>query len=231
MRNPIDTISIIAWNIYVGTGVEAARRSLKEFREKIGPDMFALMEATNLYGDLDKLGYDVVQLKPRALRKGNRTGQGNIAILVDRDKLEIKRRGALHMLTFWRGPKHGWAQDPRVYRWVLVRRHGAKKWFKVGVAHTPFGEAARAESRWKLMQFLKNVMPGRPTVLVLDANMRLPEFREKIAQPGGASATGEGIDLEAHKNCWLRDSENLGRGVSDHPAKYYEYVAGKRNAA
>jgi hypothetical protein len=215
-------LTIIAWNIYIGTSVKDARKALRDFRIKYQPEIFALMEATNLYGDLHGLGYEVIQLKPRALRKGSRPGQGNIAILVHQD-LKIRGRYRLKMSQFWKGPKHGWSQDPRVYRWVKVEWQG-KVW-KIGAAHTPFGSAARTESRNRLIKWLLNTLPKRPTVLVLDANMRLDEFDKTIAEPGGAESSGTGIDLEAHKNCELAAQTNLGKGVSDHPAKKYEFTA------
>lgn len=216
------TLTIIAWNIYIGTGAKAARTALRDFIERFSPEIIALMEATNLYNDLDGLGYEVIQLRPKPSRKGNRPGQGNIALLV-RNDVPILKRKALHMRKFWRGPKHGLPQDPRVYRSILVEFDG-RKW-KIGCAHTPFGTEARIESRFRLVRWLQKTLPGRPTVLVIDANMHRSEFKNDIAEPGGAKIAGDGIDLTAYKNCKLVNEENLGRGISDHPAMKYDYVA------
>lgn len=217
----VDLLTIIAWNIYIGTGASAARTALKEFRKQHRPEVFALMEASNLYGDLEGLGYQVFHMKPKALRPGNRPGQGNIAILV-RNDVEVVQSFAMRMRTFWIGPKHGWEQDPRVYRWVKIRWQGKK--VKLGVAHVPFGEKARTESRNRLIRWFRNTMPGRPTILVLDANMRLDDFEKQIADPVNAEASGHRIDLEAHKNAELKNTKNLGKGVSDHVAMMYEFA-------
>lgn len=218
-------LTIIAWNIYIGSRASVAREHLKTMHKYYNPEIFALMEATNLYGDLEKLGYNVIQLKPSPLRKGSRPGQANIALLVRKD-IEIVQSFAMRMKTFWRGPKHGWDQDPRVYRWVKIK-HGGKTW-KVGCAHTPFGEAARTESRNRLIAWLQKSLPSRPTILVLDANMRLDEFETTIAKPGGAEAAGTGIDLVGWKNCRLVNRDNLGKGPSDHPAKMYTFTLKKK---
>lgn len=231
MSNLIERLVIIAWNVYVGNKAASVRAALREFIKNHEPDVIALMEASNLYGGLDTLGYTVVQLKPRPLKKGNQPGQGNIALLIH-PSYAIKKRMTLSMLTFWIGPKHGWPQDPRVYRSVKIRKKNdetARTWL-VGAAHTPFGGEARLESRMKLVQWLKEARPGRPTVLVLDANMGLPDFKKAIATPGGAEASGIRIDLEAHKNCELVDVDNLGNGISDHPAIKRTYAARRRAA-
>lgn len=222
MRAVLDFLTIIAWNIYIGTSIREARVSLRKLIKEYNPEIFALMEASKLYEQLDGLGYEVIQLKPKPLREGNQPGQGNIALLI-RDDIEIVKRKALRMTTFWIGPKHGWPQDPRVYRWVKIRWQG--RIWKVGAAHTPFGAAAREESRRKLVRWLRRVIPGRPTVLVMDANMLLPEFQEGIANPGGAKATGFHIELTAYKNCRLISKEKLPKGPSDHPPVVYDFVA------
>jgi hypothetical protein len=231
MVTAFETLVILAWNVFIGNKAASVRRALRAFIKEHKPDVIALMEASNLYGELDTLGYTVVQLKPKPLRAGNQPGQGNIALLISPD-YSIKYRGRLDMKTFWLGPKHGWPQDPRVYRYVLIKKKGDKtaRTWKVGVAHTPFGGEARAESRISLVKWFKDTNPGRPTVLVLDANMGIHEFETSIAKPGGADASGFGIDLEAHKNCKLVDEDNLGKGISDHPAVKRKYAARRRDA-
>lgn len=231
MERVLEHLVIIAWNIFIGNTPTKARKALKTMIRIHKPDVIALMEASNLYGELDELGYNVIQLKPRPLRKDNQPGQGNIAILVSPDYV-VKEKKALHMLTFWLGPKHGWPQDPRVYRSVKIRHRDdptARTWM-ICAAHTPFGMEARAESRVKLISWFRNCKVGRPAILVLDANMGINEFRQSIAKPASAEATGHGIDLEAHKNCELVDEEDLGKGISDHPAIKRKYAARRRSA-
>lgn len=231
MSRLLEYIVIIAWNVYIGNKAPSVRRALREFIKAHKPDVFALMEAGNLYGELSLPGYTTVQLKPKPLRAGNQPGQGNIALLIS-DEYTIKYRGRLDMTTFWIGPKHGWPQDPRVYRYVLIKKKNdptARTW-KIGAAHTPFGGEARAESRRKLVEWFKDGPENRPTVLVLDANMGIREFESSIAEPGGAEASAVGIDAEAHKNCELVDEDNLGKGISDHPAVKRKYAARRRDA-
>lgn len=229
--NPLEYLVVIAWNVYIAVKPPTIRRVLREFIRDHKPDVFCLMEASNLYGELDSLGYTVVQLKPKPLKKGNQPGQGNIAILVH-PSYAIRQRIALRMLTFWIGPKHGWPQDPRVYRSVKIRKKNdptARTWL-VTAAHTPFGTEARAESKNRLVAWLNDTKPGRPHILNIDANMGLAPFRQVIANPADAKASGFGIDLEAHKNCELVDEDNLGKGPSDHPAIKRKYAARRRDA-
>jgi hypothetical protein len=214
-------LTIIAWNIYIGTGVRPAREALNSLIHLHKPEVIALMEATNLYGDLGKLGYQVVQLKPKPLKRGNRPAQANIALLI-RNDIKIKRRFALHMLTFWKFKR---PQDPRVYRWVLIEWNG-RTW-KIGAAHMPFN-VARRESIRKLRKWLVDTLPGRPTVLVLDANMSLDEFQERIATPAEAKAAGHRIEATAYKHCKLVGMDVLSEGPSDHPAMKYNFRRKRR---
>lgn len=216
----VDYFYVIAWNIYVGSGEDAARNALKEFIKAYNPHILALMEATNLYGDLEGMGYTVYQLEPSPKRPGNRPGDANIALLVRKD-LKVKNSLFYRMQTFWKGPKHGWNQDPRVYRSVRIRAVGTI--WRVGCAHTPFGNKARKETKFFLIKWLSKVRGNTNTVLVLDANMHLQAFDKNIAKPGGAEADGEGIDLVAWKNCHLVKKKNLGKKISDHPAMLYTF--------
>lgn len=213
-------LTLIAWNIYVGTTAKAARNALREMIKDFRPEVFGLMEAANLYGDLHGLGYEVIQLKPRGRRH---QAAANVAIMVRRG-IPIKGRFALRMKRRWKGPKLGLAQDPRIYRWVKIVWAG-RVW-KIGVAHTPFGAAARKESNNALVKWFKSTLPGRPTVLLIDANMLRPEFEDKVGDPAGAEVeTGHRIDLVAYMNCVLENERNLGKGPSDHPAMLYDFVA------
>ncbi len=181
------------------------------------------MEATNLFGDMEGLGYKVIQFRPRRLRPNSQPAQANILILV-REDLKIVRRLAQFMKIFWIGPKHGWLQDPRVYRWAKVRWR-ARTW-KLGGAHIPFGLVARAESVRRLTRKLSNTLPGRPTVLVMDANMSLGEVRDRIGEPADAWVGGQGIEAILLKNAVLLDKKDLGKFTGDgHPFMLYTVKA------
>lgn len=225
VKRLFDLMTILAWNVYVGNKAKEVREALRVFIAAYSPEVFALSEATKLYGHVDGLGYEVVQLRPRSKRRGSQPAQGDIALLI-RNDIKIKKRKAMRHRSFWRGPKHGWTQDPKVYRWVLVEFKG-RTW-KIMGSHFPFGAEARSETVRKVVQWLRNTIPGRPTVIVLDANMRLDEFTVRVAEPGDAEASGRGIDLEAHKHCSLVSTKDLGKGISDHPAKKYEFRAKAR---
>lgn len=218
-------LDLVAWNVYIGNKPEQVRTALKTLIKETNPDVIVLMEASRMFGHLGGLGYKVTHGRPKPLKPGNQPAQGNIAILV-RNDIPIKKRGLMKMTTFWLGPKHGWPQDPRVYRWVKIKFNG--KIWKIGGAHTPFGLKSRAESRNRLVRWFKNAtrfVRNRPTILALDANMSLHDFREGIAQPGAALAAGDGIDLVGYKNAVLTLAKNLGRRISDHPAMYYRFRA------
>ena len=226
MSKLVDYLTILAWNVYIGNTAAVIREALKERIDMYHPEIIALMEATRLYDNLHKLGYQQIQLKPRKLRPNTQPEDSNIVLLV-RNDIEIVKSFVMRMTEFWSGPKHGWPHDPRVYRWVRVKYNG--EIWKIGAAHVPFGEKARAETVRRLVQWFRNVLPGRPTVLVLDANMRLGEFRDRVAQPGEARASGTGIDLEAHKHCRIVNMEELPKGPSDHPGKLYDFTRRARS--
>lgn len=216
-----DVLDVLSWNVYIGNTPEKVRLNLSPMLSTYKPEVCALMEASKMYGHLGALGYKVVQLKPRPLRPGSQPGQGNIAILV-RNDVKIKQRFSLRMLTFWLGPKHGLPQDPRVYRWVKIV--WKDKTWKIGAAHQPFGVTARLESVRKLIGWFNRTVPGRPTVLVLDANMSQPEFRQRIADKVGAQVLGSGIDIAAYKNARCVSVRDLGKRGSDHPAMLYGFL-------
>ncbi len=221
-RHKLATLYILAWNIYIGRSIDAVRKALRPMLDRYDPEIVALMEATKMYGHLNHMGYQVVHMKPKPRGKGHQPAEADIALLV-RDDIELVKPFTMRLKEFWRGPKHGWTQDPKVYRWVLIR-WGGKVW-KVGCAHTPFGAAARLESRNRLVKWFRKTRIGRPTILVLDANMLLKEFEDTIADPSGAEASGHKIDLEANKNCELVYEEDLGKHGSDHVAMLYGFKA------
>lgn len=80
MPTALEFLQVIAWNVYIGNTSVAVRKALVSMIARHTPDVFVLMEATGLYGDLEGLGYKVVQMKPVPLKPGNMPSQGNIAI-------------------------------------------------------------------------------------------------------------------------------------------------------
>ncbi len=217
--NDDDVLDLVAWNVLIENEFGPVRDELKDMIEKRNPEVIVLMEASRMFGHLGGLGYKVVHMRNKPHVPGNTPGQANIAIMVRKD-IKIKSRLTLALTLPWIGPKIGRRQDPRVYRAVRIKFNG-KVW-KIGGAHTPFGEAARRESRFVLTRFLKKVIPGRPTILVLDANMSMEDFKKDIAIPGGADAVdGKRIDLIAVKNATLLVAASIGRRISDHPAMLY----------
>lgn len=219
-KNP-QHIKIIGWNVNVSRPWRETLKELKVLIKEENPVIVVLMEATNLKGNLEGLGYQVVQLPPVVANEGFTPEDANIAILV-RTGFEITKRGTLRMKIPWKGPKLGNPHDPRVYRWLRIKI--GRRTLKLGGAHIPFGEDAVLESKNKLKSWASNTFPGRPTVLVLDANMSLTEFRETIAHPSGMNATGIHIDIAGYKNITFVSKSDLGHRGSDHPAVCYEFV-------
>ena len=214
-----DYLLVLAWNIYIGTSDAAGRKSLSAMIKAKQPHIIAVMEATRQFGNLEGLGYQVFQLKPSPKRPGNIPNDANIVLLV-RDDIKVKRSFVHRMKTFWRGPKHGHPQDPRVYRSVKFRFAGRKT--RVACAHTPFGEAARIESANFLVRWLKRGGDRTVDILVLDANMSRKEFDNTIGKPGGADETyNHGVETIAVENAKIETKQNLGKGPSDHPAMLY----------
>jgi hypothetical protein len=54
--------------------------------------------------------------------------------------------------------------------------------------------------------------------------MSLDDFERNIADPVNALADGHHIDLVGYRNVSLMHKENLGKGISDHPAMKYEFL-------
>lgn len=216
-------LDIIGHNIWIGTNPREGRRWARKLINEHDPEILTFLEATRMHGDLDGLGYRVFQLAPKPKRRGNLPGDANVALMVRKD-VKVVASWAMRMRTFWKGPKHGKAQDPRVYRAVNIRWCG-RTW-KIGVAHTPFGETARRESRNRLVRWFRRTVPGRPTILIIDSNMSKAEFNEQIADPVDATVRGHRIDIAAFKNVHLEEMKNLGKGPSDgHPAMLYTFSA------
>lgn len=217
-----ERLSIIGWNIYIRNKKSVVRAALKEMIEEENPDIIFLFEATNMFGDLGGLGYEVAQLKPRPLKKGNRPAQGNIAVLTKRGH---ERKGVfkLVMEKFWRGPKHGLPQDPRVYRWILFQKERVT--WKVGGWHGPFGKAARWETVRAIRKWFRRSLPGRPVIGVADANYNVGEVQDLIGDHVGAEVAGKGVEVVAFKNCRLVAKQELAKFNSDHNAMKYIFEA------
>lgn len=206
-------LKVVSANVQVGPW-QPDLEDIKEVAKRHKPDVIALYEATKLDGHLKVPGYQTYQYKTRRLRKGSQPNTSGVAILV-RDGLRT-RAFAIRMKLFWKGPKHGLTQDPRVYRWVRVKKQGVT--WKVGGFHFPFGAKPQAESVAAVKQFFRGLVPGRPVVAVLDANMSKLKSRTKMANPVGAELAGVGVDQVISKNCRLVSLKVLPRNKDhDHP--------------
>lgn len=219
-KRNLDSMFLLGWNVWTGHSPSDVRKVIDSVFLQNDVEAAVLMEASRLFGHLDDLGYQVIQLKPHPLVKGNIPNNSEVAVLV-RNDLRIKKRRTLRMTQFWKGPKHGKRQDPRLYHDVRIKR--GRRIIKIGGAHVPFGAAARLETQNRLVSWARNTIKRRPLILILDANMRLPEFRLNIAGPAGMKADGENIDLTAYRNVRLISKKNLGKHGSDHPVMLYEY--------
>lgn len=214
---------VIGWNVYEGHKPANVIAQLEDLIKKYNPDAIVLQEARFLQGNarLQRLGYVVVQMKNRRKqpkkRPNSRPATANICILV-RKNLGRKGRGALHMKRFWRGPVHGFPQDPRVFRWIRVVKKGVV--WKLGGFHFPFGAKARKEAIVATRRFIKRTKKGRPVLAVGDYNMRQPALHQKIVKKPKVDAKSAGIrpDHTIFKNCRLVKMDNLGMRGSDHPA-------------
>lgn len=217
-------ITVIDWNVYIRHDVHDVHFELMEMIHQHGPDVIVLQEAKHLYGRLSGLGYKVYQLKPMSddqkHRKGYRRAAGNIAILL---RSNHKPSGIFTMLMhrFWRGPKLGAMQDPRVYRWVRFKKNNVV--WKIAGWHFPFGGKARHETIRRVRRWFKHSWPGRPVIGIGDYNLPKPAVRKSIADPVGARMAGYGIDLAVYKNCLLVEHAELGRHGSDHPAVLFVF--------
>lgn len=216
-------VKVLAWNVKVSRPREVILSSLQEMFNSKNPHVCTLNEVTPLFGHLGGLGYQVVQLRPKTIRKGNVSNTANVAVLV-RNDLEIVKTFTQRMTEFWRGPMHNLPQDPRVYRWVKVRING-EVWI-FGAAHVPFGIAARAETVAKLVKRILRY-GNKPISLTVDANMSVPEFHDRVAVPAKAQSGGEGPDQILVKNADILSAENLGHHGSDHPVMFYKLLVKK----
>lgn len=216
-------LEVVSWNVFIGSPVKKVREELTKIIDKWNPDVIYLYEASHLFGELDGLGYVVRQLKPRPTKPGHISNNGNIVAMV-RNGLKVEKSAVARMKEYWKGPKHGRNQDPRVYRFVKVRKQGVV--WKVGGFHLPFGTEARRESVLYIRRFLNVKVPNRPAIALGDMNLNEADTTKKIARPTDSKVAGERIDLAVYKNCDLVREHNLGKRGSDHPA--WRYVFKKR---
>lgn len=216
-------LEVISWNVYYKTNPREVRAELIKMIDRWNPDLFYLYESINLYGELEGLGYKVRQLKPRATKKGHTSHNGNIVVLI-RNGLKIKNTMIARMSKYWKAPRTGRNQDPRVYRAVKIKKQGVT-WKTAGV-HLPFGQDAQRESATWIRKFIKITHPIRPVVVFGDYNRKEKKVESSIADPTKSKVAGDKIDLAVYKNCQLVKEHNLGKRGSDHPA--WRYVFKKR---
>lgn len=206
-------LKVISANVQIGDW-KPDLADIREAARAYKPDVICLYEATKLFGHLDVQGYKAYQLRPRRLRKNSQPNTAGVAMLV-RDGLP-RVTFLMRMKRFWRGPKHGLLQDPRVYRGLRVKKAGII--WKVGAYHFPFGKEAQSESVASVRGFFKNTIKGRPTIVVMDANMSKLKSDLRMADPVGAELAGVGVDQALYKNCQLLSLKVLPKQSNyDHP--------------
>lgn len=209
----IRRLKVVSANVQIGDW-KPDLADIREMARAYQPDVIALYEATKLYGHLEVDGYKTYQLATRRLRKGSQPNTSGVAVLVHEGL--ATESFLIRMKKFWRGPKHGLLQDPRVYRWVRVKKGGVT--WKVGAFHFPFGAGPQAESVAAARGFFRGLVPGRPVILAMDANMSKIKSDARIADPVGAELAGSGVDQFVYKNCRLLSMKVLKRNRNhDHP--------------
>lgn len=222
-RDEYAQLEVISWNVYVGQQVKDVRRELTKMIDRYNPDVIFLYEGLHLFGKLQGLGYQVKQLKPRSTRPGSTSNNGNIVALV-RNGVEIKTSAVARMSKYWKGPRMGKLQDPRVFRYLKVKKQGVT--WKVGAVHFPFGDAARREAVMWVKKLIRVTAPNRPVIVFGDFNFNEKNVTENIAKPTGSKVAGEKIDLAVYDHCQLEKEDKLAKHGSDHFA--WRYVFKKR---
>lgn len=206
-------LEVLSYNVQIGKWAEDLTEILRLVKQT-NPDLVFLYEASNLEGHLNVPGYDAFQLKDRPKRRGSQPNQAGVALLVKKQLVHGSPMNIV-MRKFWRGPKHGLLQDPRVYRWIRVKKNGVI--WAVGGFHLPFGASARAESFAKMRLWFKNTVPGRPKIAVSDFNGNKANAEKNVGDAVGANVVGRGVDLALYKNCVLLKQEVLQAKFNDHP--------------
>lgn len=207
-RRVID-LETIQHNVNIMQDPKDVRRQLISDITKYNPDAFVLFEARRLAGHLEDLGYDVIQFEAK------NQASGNVAILV-RKNLVLAKKGTLRMKRLWRGPKLGIMQDPRIYRFVKIKKGGVT--WKLGGFHYPFGARPRRESILATRAWFLSTTTKRPVIALMDSNLRKSAVEGNLADPVKAKIAGTGIDLAVYKNCGLAEQHVIGKRGSDHEA-------------
>lgn len=212
-------LKVLGWNVYVGHNPADVHRQLADMIAAHHPDVIVLTEAVHQQHSLASLGYNVVHLPSKAVRKGNQPETADTAILV-KPSITLLGHWAMRMTTYWKGPDHGWPHDPRVYQVARIRK-GRQTWRLLG-DHQPFGRKPVAESVRRLRAWLAAVR-GVPSIVIGDQNQRAPEFEKRVAPQPDAHVGGYRIDLAAFVGCELVSVVDLGFRNSDHRAQLYTF--------
>lgn len=213
-------IEIISYNVQIGRWQDDLMEVRRIAREE-KPDVIALYEATNLFGHLAVPGYTAYQLKPVRRKKGSQPNTAGVALLI-RNGLRKDSVANIVMKKFWKGPKHGLLQDPRVYKSVRIKK-GPVTW-KISAWHLPFGSEARAESNSAMVTWFRGTFPGRPAIAVTDYNGSKYRMEKDVADKVDANVIGSGVDLAAYKNCSLYKQQILQARFNDHPVMKWIFV-------
>lgn len=216
----VSELEVISWNIRYDTPIKQVRTELTKMIDNWNPDVIYLYEGLHFYGQLNGLGYEVYQLKPKATRPGFTPHNSNIIAMV-RKGLQVKKSKTQMMKKYWKGPRNGRNQDPRTFRFLKIKKQGVV--WKIGGVHFPFGADAVKEAVAYVKNLIKVTAVGRPVVVVGDFNLKEQQVLERMGRPTGSKVAGENIDLAIYKNCRLAKEQNLGKHGSDHPAWRYVF--------
>lgn len=182
------------WNIYTKNSDKNVAEGLNAIKKKDDPVVIGTQESVNYGKPLS--GYTRVQHDSKSY--GYAAETANIAIYVRKD-YQILKTWSLRSKRNWRGP-HGKMHDPRVDRGVLIKKKGERA-IKVGVFHGPWTpsntDLIKKEFFTKVKNFARFTVPGRPVVLLMDANVRGATMERQT----GLKAYFIGVDGFLLKNC------------------------------
>lgn len=213
------SLNLIGWNVYVGNDPAKVAATVSDWLTTLDPAVVVLLEATHCRTELAAAaaahGYRHYQ--------GKRGQARGIAVLVRGDARVLRRREAV-MTRWWRGPIHGWRQEPR--RYPILRLRIAGHTYRLLAAHFPTGgpdAPAVVESLNRARRWMSRGRTSVPAVLVGDVNMSAAALRIHLTNPVARRSrvvAGHGADHLAVRGA-TGDARTLGTHGSDHQAVLY----------
>lgn len=222
----MSTLRALSWNVFTGHDPAEVRRTLIDLCNRYHPHVVVPMEAA--HQDLARFpGYRTLQETPEPMGRDHLVHEfGDTALLI-RDDVKIRHERVEEMSVPWVGPKNDWPHDPRRYRSAWLQLPDGKVW-KVQGAHWPTGgpdgrnAEAVAETIAHETQWLRRTMPGRPTALIGDLNLRQAQLLP-VVLAGRAHQMGSGPDHALYRNC-SGHMDQLDMFGSDHHAYLFTFA-------